>query len=802
MKTKSVLALAISLALSCATTSAETLNKTITGNKTLSEDLTVNVTDAFAIDNATLNVGKNTAWLTTTNPNAKNEAGKKATIGNATITGNGGTVIVTSDGYGVDDAHSLNVSGLDTFTITAGNKGFTGNWADRSISAKNISITAVDDAVQRQGSSSNDGYHDTIITGFDNLTLKSTGGPSPDDDGGYAIQNSSDPAYGVIRITGNTGSKIQLIGSKDHSAVTSYQPASSLISCILLGKCISPKTEISGGTIYMEATPSASYQGVLWVNDGTVSLHSDLLTVIDKGLNDSANAIAILGGELQITSQTDRITPVLQVTGNIKGSGKGKGQLHFEGSDSFLTGEIKNEAQDVKISLTNGSTWTTDGDSNSTNLTVADSSIHFVGNSWQKIEVADLQGSGGTIHLKADLVADKADHVIAEKATGAYKLYVAASSSGSEPVATMKDFIVKTGNSGGSFSLGDKVTVDAGTYLYEYSLQSRAATEGTGTEWYLERGPAKTTTPSTDAGLLYAGLNYQSSQWLADLDTLRDRAGEIRYSRDKAGSGWVRVLGSKERFTGLGGTLKAETYGLQIGADARLPDSRWTLGASFKAADANLSSTLSSGHSKSDSDTYAGHLYATYLADNDAYVDIVLGYAHNNQDLSFSMLDGTGVKGSFSSNGYGASIETGRQFTVARNEHRMWFVEPQAQLSYFRVTGADYSLSNGMDIHRDNAQSLIGRLGLVAGQTFLQEQNRFWQWDIKAGLRHEFAGNENIYVNGNRFDGDLGDTRAYLGLGLNWQPKSSLRSYVNLLTEHGRHYHRDIAVNAGVRYLW
>lgn len=766
MKTKTVLALAISLALSCATTSAETLNETITGNKTLTEDLTVNVIGNFALNNATLDVGNHTAQLITTKGNAP--------IGAATIKGTGGTVIAKGDQYGFWGG--VNVSGLENLQVEAGNKGLIGYW-NMTFAAKNISFAATDDAVQLQGDS--DGK--VLFTDFDTLTLRST-------KTGYAIQNSS--GLGSITIKGNADSSITLVGAGLHSAVRSYDAANAV-------------TSISGGTITMEAAPlGVSYLGVLEVNAGQISLTSHQLNVKDTRDNGLSNAIAITGGELLIANQDNQTNPVLQVTGNIKGSGTGKGQLHFDGSGSFLTGEIKNEAQDVKISLTNGSTWTTDGDSNSTNLTVADSSIHFVGNSWQKIEVDDLQGSGGTIHLKADLVADKADHVIAEKATGAYKLYVAASSSGSEPVETMKDFIVKTGNSGGSFSLGDKVTVDAGTYLYEYSLQSRAATEGTGTEWYLERGPAKTTTPSTDAGLLYAGLNYQSSQWLADLDTLRDRAGEIRYSRDKAGSGWVRVLGSKERFTGLGGTLKAETYGVQIGADARLPGSRWTLGASFKAADANLSSTLSSGHSKSDSDTYAGHLYATYLADNDAYIDVVLGYAHNNQDLSFSMLDGTGVKGSFSSNGYGASIETGRQFTVTRNEHRIWFVEPQAQLSYFRVTGADYSLSNGMAIHRDNAQSLIGRLGLVAGQTFLQEQNSFWQWDIKAGLRHEFAGNEKIYVNGNRFDGDLGDTRAYLGLGLNWQPKSSLRSYVNLLTEHGRHYHRDIAVNAGVRYLW
>lgn len=84
------------------------------------------------------------------------------------------------------------------------------------------------------------------------------------------------------------------------------------------------------------------------------------------------------------------------------------------------------------------------------------------------------------------------------------------------------------------------------------------------------------------------------------------------------------------------------------------------------------------------------------------------------------MLDGTPVRGSTSGLTWGASVETGRQFVLAGTSG--WFAEPQLQLSYLKVQGEDYALTNGMRIEEKNADSLTGRVGLVLGKTILDEK--------------------------------------------------------------------------------
>ena len=60
------------------------------------------------------------------------------------------------------------------------------------------------------------------------------------------------------------------------------------------------------------------------------------------------------------------------------------------------------------------------------------------------------------------------------------------------------------------------------------------------------------------------------------------------------------------------------------------------------------------------------------------------------------------------------------------------------QLSYFRVQGDSFSLTNAMRVDQDDADSLTGRLGLVVGRTILMESGSGWQFSVKAGLAHEF----------------------------------------------------------------
>ncbi len=520
---------------------------------------------------------------------------------------------------------------------------------------------------------------------------------------------------------------------------------------------------------------------------------------------------------IQITSGSNTVN-VLEgdlwtMHDDTQGIGAGKISAEFKNKDSHFIGDTLSDGDSrIDLSFAGGSYWsladnTTDQTKLSGTLALDNGNV-FLSDSTSKqrreLSLTNLTGKAGTFYLNTDIAADSADttdQVNIQSGAGAHHLSVTNTNAGTDPTtAEMSTYLARQENGSASFDLANQNgLVEAGTYFY--GLASRNVNGGT--EWYLKRSDKPTPTPSTDAAANYAGVYYQTSQWLADTETLRDRMGEIRYSTDKDWSVWAKYIGTRERFGGFNGrTLKSSTSGVQFGADKRITGTPWTVGIAGKVASENQNVALDSGASMADVTMYAAHLYGTYLKDDGTYLDLVTGYSRSSRDIDFHQMNGTPVTGSFDSNGYGLSIEAGRQFQFKKSETNHLFWEPQAQLSYYHVDGGDYSFSNGMAIHHDGADSLIGRLGVAIGQTYEKEDGRFWQWDFKAGINHEFKGDETVYVNGNPFHSDLGDTRFYCGVGLNYKPTENTRYFLNLTTEHGHHYDRDIAFNLGIRYEW
>lgn len=164
------------------------------------------------------------------------------------------------------------------------------------------------------------------------------------------------------------------------------------------------------------------------------------------------------------------------------------------------------------------------------------------------------------------------------------------------------------------------------------------------------------------------------------------------------------------------------------------------------------------------------------------------------------MLDGTSVCGSISGLMWGASAEAGRQFVLAGTSG--WVAEPQLQLSYLKVQGEDYALTNGMHIEEKNADSLTGRVGLVLGKTILDEKGNDWQIAVKSGLNHEFLGAEKIKVNGEAFDGVTLGTCDYCGLAVGWYATSRLRLFGQIEREQGAHYIGEYKARLAMTYAF
>ena len=71
---------------------------------------------------------------------------------------------------------------------------------------------------------------------------------------------------------------------------------------------------------------------------------------------------------------------------------------------------------------------------------------------------------------------------------------------------------------------------------------------------------------------------------------------------------------------------------------------------------------------------------------------------------------------------------------------------------------------------------------------------------MKAGLNHEFLGEQDARLNGVRMTSDLEGTCGYYGVGVDWQATGNLRLYMQAEREQGGHFTREYNVSAGLKW--
>ena len=164
------------------------------------------------------------------------------------------------------------------------------------------------------------------------------------------------------------------------------------------------------------------------------------------------------------------------------------------------------------------------------------------------------------------------------------------------------------------------------------------------------------------------------------------------------------------------------------------------------------------------------------------------------------MLDGQETKGKYHNWGFGLSAEVGRKFAGLGHD-RTWFVEPQVQLSWYHVNGDSFHMdNNGMRVKQDDADTLTGRLGLVAGRDLELEGNRKGQYYLKAGINHELSGEQKIALNETPFEEDrMMGTRFYYGAGLDWELDKTTKVYGQIEREDGGRYTKEFEFRLGLK---
>ena len=277
--------------------------------------------------------------------------------------------------------------------------------------------------------------------------------------------------------------------------------------------------------------------------------------------------------------------------------------------------------------------------------------------------------------------------------------------------------------------------------------------------------------------------NLSLMTWRQENNDMNKRLGEVRASEGSQGI-WARMARGQSKYGQQG--IKNQYNYYQLGYDSKISDD-WILGGAFTYTDGDSSYTNGSGTNK-----HTGFaVYGSNLRDDGSFIDLIAKYAHMKND--FDVNGGVG-SGDYSTNGLSFSAEYGKRF----HQEGYW-IEPQAELTYGRVSSADFMTKNGASVHQDSMDSLVGRLGFSLGKD-IKQGNVY----VRASYLYDFQGDTSVTMSkggaATPFKTDLGGGWWEFGVGTNLDLGHDTHFYLDVETTAGGDVDTPWQWNAGVRY--
>lgn len=277
--------------------------------------------------------------------------------------------------------------------------------------------------------------------------------------------------------------------------------------------------------------------------------------------------------------------------------------------------------------------------------------------------------------------------------------------------------------------------------------------------------------------------NLSLMTWRQENNDMNKRLGEVRASEGSQGI-WARMARGQSKYGAQG--IKNQYNYYQLGYDSKISDD-WILGGAFTYTDGDSSYTNGSGTNK-----HTGFaVYGSNLRDDGSFIDLIAKYAHMKND--FDVNGGVG-SGDYSTNGLSFSAEYGKRF----HQEGYW-IEPQAELTYGRVSSADFMTKNGASVHQDSMDSLVGRLGFSLGKD-IKQGNVY----VRASYLYDFQGDTSVTMSkggaATPFKTDLGGGWWEFGVGTNLDLGHDTHFYLDVETTAGGDVDTPWQWNAGVRY--
>ena len=690
--------------------------------------------------------------------------GNYSTFGAAIYAMNGGYITVGS-GSTITSKGDRDGSGRFNLGVYADT-----NFAAHDFPELRSTVLLGDDVtIVTDGTKSNTGINagnGSIVTAGKNTTIL-THGSGGSNHGAYAksgsqitmksayIETEGDESYGLIskgslngsntNISVTEGSHIKTTGSGAHAVVAQDKGEVNLAGANTI------ETDLDNGS------------HALWAQDGGT-------ITADGQMNILGNLHAESEGKINMTMQDGSYMKGFASIDNGQG-----GEIHMDMKNAYWDLH-KQDSELSSLKMAAGATvdYTKEG----SNL---------------NLYAHDISGNG-TFVMKTDIVGGNGDLLITDTSDGDHKIKVI--DQGSAPTTGDEDplKLVKTGDGNAEFTLtGKDNLVDIGAW--RYGLRRALENEN---HWEL----FATKKPSPPAS---AAVNTFMGGYLlayAETQTLMQRLGDLR-DTDYDNGYWFRFHGGRMESNSRSFVRDFDMKygGAQVGYDRKIKND-WKgdtyVGGYFGYSKGNLDySILDGGTGGSGSvDSRTLGLYGTYIAYDGFYVDAVLKYMWMKNDFDVLDSDGGHVTGDgLSTGGVGLSLELGKRFRFTKNEKgENWYIEPQAQLSYTRQNGGYFTASNGLRIGVDSFDSLLGRLGMLAG--YETPKSNFY---AKVSYVKEFDGDVNIIANNVSIPESFGDSWWEYGLGFTTRLNDRNSLYISLERSSGGKFTEPWKVYAGWR---
>lgn len=389
------------------------------------------------------------------------------------------------------------------------------------------------------------------------------------------------------------------------------------------------------------------------------------------------------------------------------------------------------------------------------------------------ISAKTLKGANGTVttdSLENKIHAEASEATgLTVKGNGDIADQIAADASKAKVLAN----VVTSGNGDAAKSAASGIEADAGVISGGF----RAAVNADG-------GIEKLTEfVNTSNQAVSSMANLSLMTWRQENNDMNKRLGEVRASEGNQGI-WARMARGQSKYGQQG--IKNQYNYYQLGYDSKISDD-WILGGAFTYTDGDSSYTNGSGTNK-----HTGFaVYGSNLRDDGSFIDLIAKYAHMKND--FDVNGGVG-SGDYSTNGLSFSAEYGKRF-----HQESYWIEPQAELTYGRVSSADFTTKRGAKVHQDSMDSLVGRLGFSLGKD-IKQGNVY----VRASYLYDFQGDTSVTMSkggaATSFKTDLGGGWWEFGVGTNLDLGHDTHFYLDVETTAGGDVDTPWQWNAGVRY--